>query len=108
MRKLIAGAVLALVMFGGMGTGVAFADHDGHGNGPWADVDDVEDPDTSSGPPLHAYQAWSGGVDFSPVGRNISDQGLENGILNENAQGGPSVRLSNNPNCPFHWAPPAP
>ena len=52
MVKLIASAVVALVMFGSIGTGVAFADHGDDGHTPWADAGSIDEP--TAPPPLHA------------------------------------------------------
>ncbi len=89
MRKLAVAVVLAAVMFGGMGTGVAFADH---GNGSWEDATGHTD----------------GGVGVPPVGSHLVSStapghpGFVNGFGNVNSNAGDAI--ANNPNCPLHWA----
>ena len=91
-EKIVVGAVVATVMFVGMGTGVAFADHDANDHSPWADA-------IGTG---GAADAILGGVGVPPVGNAIdTTPGGFNGFGIGNAVAG----ITHNPNCPLHWAP---
>ncbi len=80
MRKLVVALVLAAVMFGGMGTGVAFADHS---HGEWAEADSHDD----------------GGVSFAPAGAHLFGDVPGSPGLNGQFNG-----IFHNPNCPQHDA----
>ena len=105
MKRLVAGAVLALVMFGSVGTGVAFADH---GNGAFAEVEGCGTPPECLAANGEDAPHWA------PVGRNFFDPsfpgeftGIDNGggTLTDFDDDATSAvfGLSHNPNCPVHW-----
>ncbi len=88
MRKLIAAAVLAAVMFGSIGTGVAFADH----------------PAASSGgiDRARAEIGWEEDVNGVPGGAlGYTGPGWENGIANGGNQSGTNI-VAHNALCAEH------
>ena len=102
MRRLIVGLGVVVVaggLFFGVTTGVAFTDHSGGTE--WT-------CDDAAGAAEGAFcepEAWNpigpAADQVAPVGRNIAEQGLENGFL-AHTEFGAFVAIVHNPLCPFH------
>jgi hypothetical protein len=97
-RLIVLFGVIGLVMAFNVGT--AFAGHTGQGTAWECTVGDGGDYGIPCPPPTNPDLIGPAAQNaFAPVGSNISDAGLNNGILGEHT---PEDILWRNPLCPFH------
>ena len=85
-------------LFFGLTTGVAFADHSGGTE--WTCNDEAGAAEGEFCGDRNAIGPAAEHA-LAPVGRNISDQGLQNGY-EPRPDSGANIAIQHNPLCPFH------